>query len=252
MIVLKKSLGVEIALTDEPDAIMKYEDMGYPVVSVLSENRIPENMPFTRFAVDKDFFDDSLQNQEMFLEKVACRHMGVPLIVSRGERISLRELTEEDALDVCRIFEESDGEIEPFYESPDEARVYLREYSDNVYDLQGYGIWGIVLNHDIPDATEENASEKNIALTKIVGLAGISDKGDGPELIYALLKSVRGNGIGQEAAELAISYTSSICSPSRLFVKVEKNNIKSLELANKLNKKYGIRVEIFEKNKRGY
>lgn len=150
-----------------------------------------------------DMNDISEDNLE-FVRRVIARCDGTPLCVYETSRLLIRELCAKDAAQVAKIYADGEGYIEPFWDAgehsgakgrvlnaggiigdelnkaheirnvQDEIASYLKSYADHVYDVKGYGMWGVCLK-DENGLHNAKHNAMPAASSEIVGIVGFSD-----------------------------------------------------------------------------
>lgn len=159
-----------------------------------------------------------------FLLKVYRQEHWIASDITTTKRLILRELDVTDAHALYHILQ--DEEIKTFCDdisySPEEEEQRRLDYIRNIYRFYGYGLWGILLR----DSRE------------LIGCCGIELKesnGIGDyELGYLIAKAHRGSGYAYEAAEAVITYFKEHYQPTRIATVIDKQNIPSQRLAEKL------------------
>ena len=212
--------GDKIILSDDVGALYDFSNKGYPVVLLLTEDNRNEDTSFIRFATEDD------EPCEEYLRVVLARHKKQPLTILETERLIIREFTPGDLEALVRIYEDSEGFLDPFYLNKDEASVYLEDYISSVYDLLGYGLWAVTLRTD----------------HKLIGICGFSPRDEGAELGYGILKEYRNMGYATEAARAVIGYGQKTLGIGNISVTCDPSNDAGLKLAKKLSKTESITV----------
>lgn len=159
-----------------------------------------------------------------FILKVYQQEHWIAADIMRTKRLILRELDVSDAHALYHILQDTD--IKTFCDdishSPEEEEQRRMDYIRNIYRLYGYGLWGIFSR----DSRE------------LIGCCGIELKvsnGAGDyELGYLIAKTHRRLGYAFEAAEAVISYFINQYNPDRIVAVIDKQNLPSQHLAEKL------------------
>lgn len=241
MLLKKEFLGQMLVISDDISLLKEYFNKSIPVVAVLNQDNQDIDSSFAKYAVTSEAINDDSMDE--YYERVVRRYLGRPVITARSERIVLRELKVSDLNQLMKIYDDSNGMLEPFYGDLEDAGKWLERYIPDYYDFHDSGMYGIVLTSD-GDIEPEDKS--------IIGIAGLGFEGGEPELGYALLQEYRGRGYGYEAAEMvlecyfvnmemdAVALDGSLNVPEVL-VKISKGNDRSMHLAKRLSEKYRIR-----------
>lgn len=132
----------DLMLSNEPDHIRDCLKKNIPVIALTVNGR--EDLGFAPWAAESE---ESLLSDVPYMENVIMKSVGIPETVCMTERLQIRELCAEDALNVRRLFEDASdgGFISPWKGSADETAALLKEYHRYYYDMYGYGYYGIEL-----------------------------------------------------------------------------------------------------------
>ena len=144
-----------VTISDEREALSAAAAAGRAIVGVINKELPDQDLSPCAYAVERAEDID-----EEFLLGVLRRRLGLPWVIARTKRLTIREFTASDPL--CA--EPVDGENGRVFMD----RELLAAYIGSQYRVFGYGIW----------ALEETATGE------IVGKAGLSDRGLGYH-IYA-------------------------------------------------------------------
>jgi len=141
-----------------------------------------------------------------FIIKMYQRKHGKPWVITRTERLIIREFTTEDDYE---IFPEMAG-------VPD----YTEQYIKNIYGFFGYGIWAVV---------KKDSSE-------VIGRAGLmnSERTDGIELGYEIAYEYRNRGYATEACRSIMTVARDYYGIEKLYAFTAKDNKASLRVLDKL------------------
>ena len=147
-----------------------------------------------------------------------------PVTILTTENFIIRELTENDIdslyllrtdPDIRKYLTDTESDI-------DIEKEKLRAYIKNVYKFYGFGLWGVFL--------KENG--------RLIGQCGIEYKThDGKaiyELGYLLGKNYQGKGYAYEFTSAVINYCFKDLAIDKIHAIIEKDNEKSIRLAQKL------------------
>ncbi len=163
-------------------------------------------------------------------------HLGEPGTIGESKRVLVRESTPDDAAVIRAIYEDElcSRYLEPLAlpripgvedHAQEVYAEYLRLYGKYQYSFYGYGIWTIV------------DSESGRA----VGWAGVTfeshEGADGLYLGYALLPEYWGRGLAREACGLILHFVREQELADRIYIRVQRDNRRSLRLALALQKK---------------
>lgn len=156
---------------------------------------------------------------EDYLNLIIARCKKIPLIITRTERLNIKELCSNDTEALIKIFDNDSQFIEAFFENKEDAQAIINDYH-KMYEFYGYGIWGIFL---------DNA---------LIGIAGFtpreSENSLNLELGYAILSEYRRNGFATEACTTIIQYAKNNIEFNKILINVNESNIPALKLRNTL------------------
>lgn len=157
-----------------------------------------------------------------FFQRVYERHFHIPWTILETERCIVRELALSDLDALFAMYEEPGmtDYMEPLYEYETE-REYQKAYIENMYEFYGYGMWLVF--------EKETGS--------LIGRAGIEQReelDDGQELGYAIRPAKQGCGYAYEVCQAILSYAKCELGITRLHCLIQKENTRSMKLAEKL------------------
>lgn len=184
-----------------------------------------------------------------YLERIVCRHIGLPWIIAETDRLLIREFTSDD---IVQMPEEPDV----WYTEEERAadRVFydnekLEAYIKSQYRFYEYGIWAVVRKAD------------NVIVGK-AGVTNLEESGDGAaenktmlitesehetmppeesteyvELGYHIFRPFRRQGYAEEACRSILNYAKEELS-SPVCARVAKENTASIRLLEKLGVPY--------------
>ncbi len=165
-----------------------------------------------------------------FLYKLWAHKNGIPLVISEGERIVVKELCEKYLDEVIEISREehvlrfcSDGR-----QSIQEQRDKLRSYIKNVYKFYDFGIWGIFL--------KESSELIGAVSLDLLGSTGEAEY----ELGFFIREKFLRQGLGTEAVNTVCEYAFKTCGISKITGIADEEN----EASRKLFKKCGFEEKI--------
>lgn len=210
-----------VVISDESEALLAAKAAGRAVLGLLgaSEEAAFRSMPAA------DYLVESLEDvEEIFLEQVVRRHLGLPWIIAETERLIIREFQEADAENVIR--EKTDTDADRIFYEVDT----LKEYICCQYRFYEFGIWALV-------------DKKSGAL---VGKAGLSCPEDGEfpvpleedgddrvvlELGYHIFEPYRRQGYAVEACQAILAYAREQWENCLIYAKIDASNEASIGVA---------------------
>lgn len=158
-----------------------------------------------------------------YMRLIYARYTHTPFVVANTNRLLLREIQLEDVKDLCKLYDTlSDCPyLEPLY-SYEKELEFTKNYIKNMYAFYQYGLWLVY---------EKSTQE-------LIGRVGIENRQiDGilrQELGYVIGKNYQHKGYAYEAAKAVIKYAKEELFLEELFICVQKDNIPSVGLAEKL------------------
>lgn len=161
--------------------------------------------------------EDFEELKDTYLERVICRHLNKPAVISRFEGLVLRECEREDFLFLRELLKKNTEAVErsgilKIYEDGTAFEKALREK----YAFFDFGPWIL-----------EKEGER-------VGLFGLSAGEEGIELYYIAEETYRRLGISKKTCREIIKYAKDELCAERLFIRCKDNNMPSRRLAEGL------------------
>ena len=167
-----------------------------------------------------------------FLEKVWQRHHRIPWTILETERCVVKELTLDDLDALFELY--GDGKITQYTDALypyEEEKEFQRAYIENMYRYFGYGLWLVF--------SKETG--------KLIGRAGLEHREYNEEieleLGYIIGTQYQGQGYATEICKAILNYAKENAGFERINALIEKENIVSLKLAEKLG---FVHIEDFE------
>ena len=193
-----KGKHCDIVISDENVALWEAFNSHRATVAVLGNEDI--DIAVSKYAV-YDFFDID----EEYLEKVACRHLHIPVCIGKVDDIKIRELCLDDF-----------DSLSKFCEFPFKNIEGLREYIDFHYDFYGYGLYVF-----------ENEKE-------VMGLAGFYNEDNRCFLSYITDKKYRRRGYTFKVCKYLLKYIEKTYGVRDVYTRIDISNTASIKLADKL------------------
>lgn len=193
-----KGKHCDIVISDENVALWEAFNSHRATVAVLGNEDI--DIAVSKYAV-YDFFDID----EEYLEKVACRHLHIPVFIGKVDDIKIRELCLDDF-----------DSLSKFCEFPFKNIEGLREYIDFHYDFYGYGLYVF-----------ENEKE-------VMGLAGFYNEDNRCFLSYITDKKYRRRGYTFKVCKYLLKYIEKKIGVRDVYTRIDISNTASINLADKL------------------
>jgi len=150
------------------------------------------------------------------------------LNVIETERLSLREVSEEDAAFMLELLNDADFIrfiADRGVRTQEDAARYIGERFAESYRQHGFGLW-------LVETKDESIP---------VGICGLLKRGEpvpGVEVGYAFLPSFRSRGYAFEAASAAKAYARDVLGLPRLYAVVNPDNAVSIRVLEKLGMKF--------------
>lgn len=177
-----------------------------------------------------------------FLERIYQRKHGIPWTVIETDRCFLREMTMEDLDALYQLYEEPEitRYMEGLYEDRKKEEEYTRAYINNMYRFYGYGMWLVI------------AKETG----KIIGRAGLNNvdiHGEPAlEMGYMIGKPYQNQGYATEVCEGILQFAAEATEFKLINCLIQKENVKSVHLMEKLDFTWEEELEIQEKTMQRY
>lgn len=167
-----------LVVTDDADIFV---NMNKNCLAVIESEEDMKKFPGAKY-----FVMEPQDNWPDYFVRIWQRLNNIPWTIAETERLILRETVEEDLEGLVEMY--SDPSMteftEPLYETEAE-REYIKQYREQVYEIQGFGIWSVIRKED----------------GKLIGRAGLVSRNDydGVETGFAIGKEYRGKGYAKEA-----------------------------------------------------
>lgn len=206
-----------LAITDDCGAAGELKRLGVAVAGYAAPGAGSTFFPLEFVVEELSMVDDE------YFNLVYMRAHGIPLLIVRTERTSIREMTVDDLPAMYELYADPAVAqwVEPLYEYERELE-FTRAYIENMYGFYGYGLW-LVFDR---------------AGGELIGRAGISlreiDGRQCCELGYIIKGSRQRQGIGYEVCRAIMAYAWEQLCLDELWLCVEPENAASLALAEKL------------------
>lgn len=177
-----------------------------------------------------------------FLERIYQRKHGIPWTVIETDRCFLREMTMEDLDALYQLYEEPEitRYMEGLYEDREKEEEYTRAYINNMYRFYGYGMWLVI--------------EKETG--KIIGRAGLNNADihgePALEMGYMVGKPYQNQGYATEVCEGILQFAAEATEFKMINCLIQKENVKSVHLIEKLDFTWEEELEIQEKTMQRY
>lgn len=208
-------------ITDTPDIFASLFEKGAYTVVLYHENNKHCSFPGASYAIE-----DILQLEYSSYEEAYRRLAGIPLDILETERLLVRESTLSDIPDFYCIYQNPSvtAHMEPLYPDPDMEKAYLQDYIRQVYGFYGFGIWTVLLKET----------------SKIIGRAGLNIREgyDLPELGFVIDSAFQGRGLAYEVCSAILEYAHKELDFDCIQAFVQKENIPSIKLLEKLGFTY--------------
>lgn len=251
----RKGTKAEAAVwvTDEADFANRQAAEGKCVLFLLHEKNRGQRLEGVRYCLELPAGSLEIWHEhvsEDYLEKIWQRHAGLPWHILDTSRLSLREMTLEDAESLVSMY--ADEEMEKFMDPLERDRETLLEmmeaYIRTMYGFYEFGMWMVTLrSEDAAEKAEKNATEKeeNTAaeektavndIETVIGRAGLQlrEGEEFPELGFCIAGPYRGKGYAEEACRAVLAYAFEELEFPKARVVVHRENEKSLRLCKKL------------------
>lgn len=219
----KESLSGILWLTDSVHAVHSLTEKQLPVVVWLHEGNRNCSFASARYAVECAY-----ELGGDFYDRIYRRYAGIPWDILETDRCLVRETRVEDVSALIDIYRNPNitRYTEPFCQEPDAEREYVKEYIEKVYDFYGYGVWTVVWK----------------ASGEVIGRVGF-EQSEHPYLGYMIGENWQGQGIAFEVCQAVLEMAKAELGMDTVRVQIDKSNLPSLRLAQKLGFEYQSLIE---------
>ena len=216
---------IPVLISDENEALLAARAAGGAIVGLWSGEGRGTAAPYAVEALS--------DVTEEFLERAARRHLGLPWRICETRRLLVREMTGDDFDEVWA------NQVGRGFGSVEE----LEAYTKHQYTFYEFGFWALVEKEtgDLIGVAglkvpEEDGKEEQ-ELVKLELFNGWENAGDGEvvlELGYHIFPAYRRRGYGLESCAGILEYGRRELEADRFLVRIRKENVPSLVLAEKL------------------
>lgn len=243
----RKGTKAEAAVwvTDEADFANRQAAEGKCVLFLLHEKNRGQRLEGVRYCLELPAGSLEIWHEhvsEDYLEKIWQRHAGLPWHILDTSRLSLREMTLEDAESLVSMY--ADEEMEKFMDPLERDRETLLEmmeaYIRTMYGFYEFGMWMVTLrSEDAAEKAEKTAAERENAgndAETVIGRAGLQlrDGEEYPELGFCIAAPWRRKGYAEEICRAVLTYAFEELEFLKVRVVVHRDNAGSLALCKKL------------------
>ena len=215
-----RQLGVTpdecIVIEDSYNGVTAAAAAGIPSIGYLNPNSGEQDLSQAAMLIEG--FDEIDYN---FINTVYQHAHMLPATILQTDRLILRELSTEDIEAYCYIVNKPGvrEHLTNFSNDVELEKEKQKAYIKNIYHFYGYGLWGIY--------TKES--------NRLIGRCGIEYKAQNQEDIYELSylldPDYQGQGYASEAVLATIQYGFDQLGIPRITAFVQKNNVRSQQLA---------------------
>lgn len=214
----------ELLITDEMNIARKakaegrYVVLSYPVQGMTQEDSLAD-YPYAIETTDEKWEESAYVT---YLEHVLCRFKGEPCHILDTERCSVREITPEDVDRLYEIY--ADPQITEFMENLFENRedeiAYTKDYIRHHYGFYDFGMWIVV--------------DKETGM--VIGRAGFDmrEGNEDPEFGFMICREFQRKGYATEVCEALLLYGKEVLGFECVSARVDKNNVISVHLLQKI------------------
>lgn len=210
-----------VVISDEQEALLTAAAVGRAVVGVWDRTRTDQELSPANYLVEQAEDAD-----EVFLERVVRRHLGLPWIIGETERLIIREFSMKDLPQVPR--EPSDREADRVFYTPELLEAYIR----NRYGFYEYGIWALV-----DKGTGALVGKAGVSGHEMTEYEGISYL----ELGYHIFEPYRRRGYAAEACREIRQYVKKTLDCA-LYAKIDPSNEASIQFAKRCGFPYQVKI----------
>lgn len=244
---------VPVLISDEKEALLAAKAAGRAIVGLWRPGQAMDEISAARYVVE-----DPADVTEDYLERVARRHLGFPWHICETKRLLIREMFADDFDEVWA------NQIGLGFGTAEE----LQAYTKNQYQFYEFGFWALVdkerrelvgvaglkvpeeaeeqkygandqidvLIWENEDAADQNGEQTNVIREKSEMLQNTDSMVEEVtlELGYHIFPQSRKRDYAKEACQAILEYGVNELGVSRFMVRIDKENIVSRHLAERL------------------
>lgn len=214
--------------TDEPDEARQMTQSGFAVVGICYPGSEQKDWSGISYMLELEKIEELEELEDWYIQEVWCRYHKLPVVIGTffverlGLHMQLREMTVKDVDNLYTLYDDEEVKlwITPLNLDRNVEKEKIKSYIKNVYELYACGMWIV----------------ECINTGEIVGRVGIEpcEEEEGLFLGYMIAKQMRGNHIAEQACKLSLDYVKERLEPEGIWCKIDKDNIASRKLAEKL------------------
>ncbi len=242
--VLERTITVEentycVVISDETETLLAARAAGRVPVGLYAGREGNTSETAADFSAVKYLVESTDAADDIFLERVIRRELGLPWIIAESDRISLREFAADDWQQIPREDSDQDGDL--IFQDDEKLSAYIRQQ----YGFYEYGVWAVIRNEDrtivgtagivgVRDADEwsvDGVSEKDAS-------GEHDDRSDSEsamvmEIGYHIFEPYRRQGYALEACRMILDYVHEEWE-AKAFAVTKISNMASRNLLEKL------------------
>ena len=204
-----------IVVTDDIETALDDKKAGYAVIFVYDGNSYIQGISY--------IVESAGACTPQYCNEAYCRIKGIPMTVMYTERTYIKEITVDDLPKLYELYDDETSRryTEPLYDY-EEEKEFTENYIKNMYGMYGFGMW-LVKDRD----TDELIGRAGLELRLIDGKEEM-------EMGYIIGKQYRRKGYALEVCKAIMNYAHDVLEKDRLNIIVDRDNIPSIKLAEKL------------------
>lgn len=221
-----------VVVSDEREALLAAKAAGRVFVALYPEE-ISEGEQGSEILWDAEYLAAPDAICPEYLERIVRRHIGMPWIIAKTDRLTIREFTSDD---ITQMPEESDVWYTEEERTAD--RIFydkdkLESYIKSQYRFYEYGIWAVVRKADGMIVGKAGLTNPEEPVQKLSENKMTQEEEEYLELGYHIFRPYRRQGYAEEACRAILHYAKeelccSVCA------RVAKENAASIRLLKKL------------------
>ena len=195
---------------------------------------------------------DASELPQGYLRRIWCKSQALPVVIAKTGRLLIRESIVEDAEAFAQLYQ--DEACRKYLELPqaEDYRHYIENYRNGQYAFYEYGMWTVIEKESgavvgragleqqefVREEGDANGAERELENDEAENVLGLG---------YAILPEYRGRGYAVEACLAILEYCKECEYADRVTVTIDKENLASRKVFDKLQEKACMPLELIFK-----